>query len=597
MASFRFGDYELSEEGRALHCRGVEVPMQPRVFDLLTFLLRHHNRVVTKDELMSALWPGVTVTEASLQRLVSLARNALREGGMDGAIRSFPKIGYRFCETVTDAREDAPVQTAAAADEKIGPAGLARSLMRQRRWAEAAAAFEKADLADQLNAADLEQWALALECAGTPEMAIDILRRSAIAHDMGGNHRAAAKAALSIAKIHLERNETAAARGWHARAAKLIGEERDNREYGLLCWMGARLAAADGEPERALALSNQAYEIGRSLGEAEIEALGLIYRGFYKLCLGDTQSGLEDQDHAAALALSSGLDPVTGSTIYCNILWACRNFGDWERASQWTLGYQKWCSDCGIHNFTGSCQLHRAELLGVQGTLAQAEQLIAGALETLSCDAPWAIGDAYRVLGDIHRIKGELDKAERAYESACAVGWDPQPGLALLQHEKGNGAAALSGLERAMVGRAWPTLQRRGLLLAHLALIAARNGMDARAWNVIREIESEPGRWTTPSIRAVVAEAKADLFAQEGTLAAAIEQLEIARHLWSRAGAAYNAAEVRLRLAERLVEQGNPAGAETEIKAARFVAERLESARLLRWSERLGGQLDNPSPA
>ncbi len=591
MASFRFGDFELSEEGRQLRHRGAEIALQPRVFDLLAYLLRHHGRVVTKDELMSALWPDVLVTEASLQRLVSLARNALRRGGMDNAVRSFPRIGYRFAAAVETGAGNGP------GDDRPAPAGCAgtveraRVLFGQRNWRAAAEAFERADLAGGSSADDLELWARALECSGFPNKALEILRRAAIAHGAAGRDRAAAAVAITISRIHLERNEAAAAKGWHARAARLLGDVTDSREYGLLCWMGARIAAADCEPERALALSGQACETGRSIGDTEVEALGLMYRGFYKLCLGSTEDGQDDQDHAAALALSSGVDPMTGSTLYCNILWACRNFGDWERANQWTLGYQKWCRECGILNFTGSCRLHRAELLSVQGTLDQAEHLVTEALEGLSTDAPWAIGDAYRVLGDIYRVRGEFDKAEQAYENACAAGWDPQPGLALLQQEKGDGAAALSGLERAMVGRTWPTLQRQGILLAYQALIAARNGLRERALQVIGSLEDVPGRWSTPSIRAVVAEAKAELCARAGEPAGAIEQLEIARRLWSSVGAAFNTAELRLAIAELLILQGTPAGAETEIRAARFLAERLGAAKLIGRCDELEGAL------
>src|SRR5262249_55942477 len=144
----------------------------------------------------------------------------------------------------------------------------------------------------------------------------------------------------TLAKIHVERGELAVAKGWHKRAAALIGPASESREYGLWCWMGSRIAAAEGEPEQALALAEQGYAIGRQLDDPVVESLGLVYRGFFKLCLGETDAGLADQDFAAALGLSSDLDPVVGGILYCNVLWACRNFGDWARANQWTLGYE-----------------------------------------------------------------------------------------------------------------------------------------------------------------------------------------------------------------------------------------------------------------
>ena len=94
----RFARYELDEDGRSLRLDGGEVVLQPLIFNLLAHLLRNRHRVVGKDELSDALWPGVIVTEASLQRAVSLARSALRSGGGATLIRTYPRQGYRFCD-------------------------------------------------------------------------------------------------------------------------------------------------------------------------------------------------------------------------------------------------------------------------------------------------------------------------------------------------------------------------------------------------------------------------------------------------------------------------------------------------------------------
>ena len=134
--------------------------------------------------------------------------------------------------------------------------------------------------------------------------------------------------------------------------------------------------------------------------------------------------------------MSSDIDPIVGGIIYCNILWACRNFADWARASHWTVNYDRWCRASGLDDFTGSCRLHRAEVLGIQGTLAEARAMVNAAIEQLKQDAPWAIGDALRVLGDIHLAAGDLDEAELAYHRAYSIGWDPQPGFALFQLEE-----------------------------------------------------------------------------------------------------------------------------------------------------------------
>ena len=64
----RFGEFELDEERRELPLHGRERLLQPRVFDLLAYLVRRPERVVGKDELLEALWPEVTVTEGPYAR-------------------------------------------------------------------------------------------------------------------------------------------------------------------------------------------------------------------------------------------------------------------------------------------------------------------------------------------------------------------------------------------------------------------------------------------------------------------------------------------------------------------------------------------------
>jgi DNA-binding winged helix-turn-helix (wHTH) protein/tetratricopeptide (TPR) repeat protein len=590
MGIYRFGAFELNEDSRGLRLAGKEVEAQPLVFDFLAVLLRCQDRALSKGELLETLWPGVTVTEASLQRVASLARGILRQGGMEAALRNLPRFGYRICFDVPAVPEQGPGAVDRQVPHATGPGVrllAARAAISARKWHDAAAAFADADAADELLPADLEDWALAMECCGRPGEGIPLLTRAVATYSTAGQRLSAAGPAVTLARIHLQREELAVAKGWYKRAAELIGPVSDSRESGLSFWVGARIAAAEGHPEQALALAGQAYAIGRKLDDPAVESLGLMYRGFFKLCLGETASGLEDQDLAAALGLSSDIDPIVGGILYCNILWASRNFGDWARANQWTLGYDHWCRAGGLEDLSGSCRPHRAEVMGVHGTLEEAAGLVRAALGKLANDAPWATGDALRVLGDIHLAAGELAEAESAYRAAHAAGWDPQPGLALLQLEQGQADAACRGLERSLLGTSWPTLQRRGLILATLAKVAAHTGRAERAREVIAELETQPRRWPMPSIRALTAEAKAELLAIEARKPEAVRELQSACSLWSEIGSAINAAHARLSLAVLLIELDDAAGAELELGAAQAIARKVNSQRLERGCEKL----------
>jgi DNA-binding winged helix-turn-helix (wHTH) protein/TolB-like protein len=74
---------------------GREIPLRPQAFDLLKYLLQNAGRLVTKDELMKAVWPGVFVTDDSLVQCVRDVRRAIGDADQS-VLRAVPKRGYRF---------------------------------------------------------------------------------------------------------------------------------------------------------------------------------------------------------------------------------------------------------------------------------------------------------------------------------------------------------------------------------------------------------------------------------------------------------------------------------------------------------------------
>jgi tetratricopeptide (TPR) repeat protein len=502
---------------------------------------------------------------------------------MGSAIKSFSRVGYRFC---TEAVVQGPKSGEMDAEDRQDGSGThsdlisaARRAVAAQLWAEAASLYQQVRNDDFLRGDDLDRWALALECLGTPSEAIPVLTRAVMLHALEGSDPASARSALVLSRIHLERGEMAVCRGWLARSQLFLGEKPECSEYGLLLWMQARVASIEEEAERALNLADRAYEVGRQTRDPEVQSLGLMYRGFYRLCLGETHEGQQDQDHAAALALSSGVDPVTGSTIYCNILWACRTFGDWARAHQWTISYQTWCTSSRM-GYSGACKLHRAEALGFQGSLRDALAHVTDALARLPDDAPWALGDAHRVLGDIHAMIGDEDAAMNSYETAFAFGWDAEPGHAMLLLERGQAGSALASLERSLVGNGWWTLQRRGILLAHLALVAAWADSAERVKAFVDELNEQSERWPMPSIRALTNEAIAVLAIRGDRPQDAVRHLHLARQLWTSIEARYQAARLRIRIAGLLLELRDGPGAATELRIACAAAGRLGSYKL-----------------
>jgi serine/threonine protein kinase/DNA-binding winged helix-turn-helix (wHTH) protein/Flp pilus assembly protein TadD len=90
---WRFADCEVDELRRELRVRGITIDLETKPWEVLHQLLLHAGEVVTKDELLDAVWPGLTVVDNSLATAISKLRKAL---GDESMILTVPRIGYRL---------------------------------------------------------------------------------------------------------------------------------------------------------------------------------------------------------------------------------------------------------------------------------------------------------------------------------------------------------------------------------------------------------------------------------------------------------------------------------------------------------------------
>ena len=90
-----FGRFVLDLERGSLHSGSVEIPLRPKTWAVLRFLAENPDRLVSKDELLEAVWPGLIVTDDTLVQSISELRRALADGGAR-LIVTVPKRGYRF---------------------------------------------------------------------------------------------------------------------------------------------------------------------------------------------------------------------------------------------------------------------------------------------------------------------------------------------------------------------------------------------------------------------------------------------------------------------------------------------------------------------
>jgi TolB-like protein len=113
---YLFEDYTLDTERRELHRGADAVPITPQVFDLLDYLIRNRERVVSKDDLVSAVWNGRIVSDAALTTRLNAARNAIGDSGETQClIKTLPRKGFRFVGAVQEDGGSKPKSVGSAA--------------------------------------------------------------------------------------------------------------------------------------------------------------------------------------------------------------------------------------------------------------------------------------------------------------------------------------------------------------------------------------------------------------------------------------------------------------------------------------------------
>src|SRR6476620_925080 len=100
---YEFGPFRIDTE-RYLLMRGEDsIPLSPKVFETLLFLVKHHGEVRKKDEIINSVWPDTFVEESNLAQNIFLLRKALGEEKNEHRyIVTIPGVGYRFVAAVTE---------------------------------------------------------------------------------------------------------------------------------------------------------------------------------------------------------------------------------------------------------------------------------------------------------------------------------------------------------------------------------------------------------------------------------------------------------------------------------------------------------------
>jgi DNA-binding CsgD family transcriptional regulator len=191
---------------------------------------------------------------------------------------------------------------------------------------------------------------------------------------------------------------------------------------------------------------------------------------------------------------------------------------------------------------------------------------------------PVASGAAWYQAGEARRRAGNLDGAEEAFALAQELGFEPQPGSALLRLAKRNVDAARSALQVAIAAESGNPLRHAKLLSARVDVALDAGELD-EATVAVEELEAIARAFPTDVLAATVDTARGALLLALADAPAALERLRRASTSWQDLQLPYEAAQARMLCGQAARAVGDEDGGRAELRAALGAFERLGAVR------------------
>jgi len=391
--------------------------------------------------------------------------------------------------------------------------------------------------------------------------------------------RGAARTAARLFHEHFYRGESAVAVGWLRRGFRHVERDPDCVEHGWLRMAEAELHLHQGPLEEAVDGAAQAIQMARDHGDADLAAVAMQIQGRALVAQGRIHEGLALLDEAMTCVLAGELAPLFTGWVYCSVILACKDLADLRRASEWTEAARAWCEALPATTpySQGLCRIYRGEVLALRGAWAEAEAEMRRAHQELLPHKPRGAAEASYGVGEVLRRRGDLAGAEQAFVHAQQLGWDPQPGMALLRLAQGRVDAAAAALRSALASHTVDRFGHARLLAAQVEVAIAAGTLD-EARHAARELATIADGLTSAAVQATAATAQGALHLAVGSPAAALEDLRRGLTGWRALGLPYEQAQARLLIGETQRRLGDEEGGRIEIDAARAEFDRLGAA-------------------
>jgi DNA-binding NarL/FixJ family response regulator len=444
-----------------------------------------------------------------------------------------------------------------------------REAYARRAWADAYESLSRADHADSLRAEDLELLATSAYMLGRDDD-LSGLERAYHEYLGAGETLRAARCAFWVGMTLFTRGEIGPGTGWLGRARRLVErEERECVEQGYLLLPLMFQHEASGDYEAAAATAAGAAEIGERFGDRDLFALAVQAQGIFLVKQGRVLEGIGLLDEAMVAVTVGELSPIVSGLVYCGVILGCQDAYELRRAQEWTAALTRWCEEQpDMVSFSGTCMVHRAEIMQLHGAwpnaLAEARRARERSARAMNRTA---VAQAHYRQGEIHRLKGEFDAAEEAYQKASRDGWEPQPGLAMLRLAQGSDDGA-SAMVRRVLSETTESPQRARLLPAYVEIMLSIGDV-REARDACHELGEISESYQSSMLDAMFAYARGAVDLAEGDARAALVALRHARRVWQELEVPYEAARVRVLLGLACRALGDDDTAASELEAAR----------------------------
>jgi len=410
---------------------------------------------------------------------------------------------------------------------------------------------------------------------GRDDEYVGCLEQAHHAYGDRGEWLRAARSAFWIG-INLSQRGEGRSAGWFGRSERFVeraGSECVEQGYVLLIRMSEHEAA--GDVDAALAAGADAAAIGERFGDADLFALAAQDRGILLIGHGRVAEGLRLLDEAMVAVTAGELSPIVNGFVYCGVITGCQAAYEPRRAREWTAALTRWCDQQpDLVSFTGTCLVHRAEILQLHGDWRAALDEARRARERCEAAANAAVAaQALYRQGELHRLRGDFEAAEAAYRDASRGGYEPQPGLALLRLARGDAETAAAAIRRLLDETSGP-VRRAGLLPAAVEILLAAGDLDAAG-----EAHEELAALAQGGLLGALTDhARGAVELAAGDPRAALGPLRRAARAWLDLDAPYEVARTRVLVSEACRALGDGDTAALELDAAREEFERLGAA-------------------